>query len=253
MTQQEALFNYLLRLGDNALILSYRLGEWSSNAPYLEEDLALTNIALDLTGRADALLRYAGEVEGKGRSEDDLAFKRSERQFYNNLITELPNGDFATTIVRQLLYSSFDLSLYEALTKSSDATIAGIAEKAIKETKYHVRHCTQWMYRLGDGTEESHNRTQTALDELWMFTGELFEMDKVDEVLIMDGIAVDLNALKSEWNERVGETIVTSTLKRPTDDGYMQTGSRKGIHSEYLGFILSEMQYLPRAYPDAKW
>lgn len=252
MKQQEALFNYLLRLGDNALILSYRLGEWSSNAPYLEEDLALTNIALDLTGRADALLRYAGEVEGKGRSEDDLAFKRSERNFYNNLLTEQPNGDFATTIVRQLLYSSFDLPLYEALTKSSDATIAGIAAKAIKETRYHVRHVTQWMYRLGDGTEESHNRTQTALDELWMFTGELFEMDEVDELLIKVGIGVDLQALKSEWNERVGETIVTSTLKRPTD-GYMQTGSRKGVHSEYLGFILSEMQYLPRAYPDAKW
>jgi ring-1,2-phenylacetyl-CoA epoxidase subunit PaaC len=252
MTQQEALFKYLLRLGDNALILSYRLGEWSSNAPYLEEDLALTNIALDLTGRADALLRYAGEVEGKGRGEDDLAFKRSERHFFNNLLVEQPNGDFATTIVRQLLYSTFDLLLYEALTKSSDATIAGIAEKAIKETKYHIRHCTQWMYRLGDGTEESHNRTQTALDELWMFTGELFEMDEVDEVLIADGIAIDLKTLRSEWNERVGETIVTSTLIRPAD-GYMQSGSRKGVHSEYLGYILSEMQYLPRAYPDAKW
>ncbi|HEY6171018.1 MAG TPA: 1,2-phenylacetyl-CoA epoxidase subunit PaaC [Candidatus Kapabacteria bacterium] len=252
MTQQEALFNYLLRLGDNALILSYRLGEWSSNAPYLEEDLALTNIALDLTGRADALLRYAGQIEGKGRTEDDLAFKRDERHFYNNLITELPNGDFAATIARQLLYSTFDLLLYEALTKSSDATIAGIAEKAIKETKYHIRHCTQWMYRLGDGTEESHKRTQTALDELWMFTGELFEMDEVDNVLIKDGIAVDLQSLRSRWNERVSETIVTSTLTRPTD-GYMQSGSRKGVHSEYLGFILSEMQYLPRAYPDAKW
>jgi len=252
MTQQEALFNYLLRLGDNTLILSYRLGEWSSNAPYLEEDLALTNIALDLTGRADALLRYAGEVEGKGRTQDDIAFKRDERHFYNNLITEQPNGDFATTIVRQLLYSTFDLLLYEALAKSTDATIAGIAEKAIKETKYHIRHCTQWMYRLGDGTEESHSRAQTALDELWMFTGELFEMDEVDELLIKSGIAVDLNAIKPIWSERVGETIIMSTLKRPAD-GYMQTGSRKGVHSEYLGFILSEMQYLPRAYPDAKW
>jgi ring-1,2-phenylacetyl-CoA epoxidase subunit PaaC len=252
MTQQEALFNYLLRLGDNALILSYRLGEWSSNAPYLEEDLALTNIALDLTGRADALLRYAGEVEGKGRNQDDLAFKRDERHFYNNLITEQPNGDFAMTIARQLLYSNFDLLLYEALTKSSDGTIAGIAEKAIKETKYHIRHATQWMYRLGDGTEESYKRTQTALDELWMFTGELFEMDEVDELLIKSGIATDLQAIKATWSERIGETIVTSTLTRPTD-GYMQTGSRKGVHSEYLGYILSEMQYLPRAYPDAKW
>jgi ring-1,2-phenylacetyl-CoA epoxidase subunit PaaC len=252
MTQEEALFSYLLRLGDNALILSYRLGEWSSNAPYLEEDLALTNIALDLTGRADALLRYAGEVEGKGRSEDDLAFKRGERQFYNTLIVEQPNGDFAATIVRQLLYSTFDLLLYEALTKSSDATIAGVAEKAIKETKYHIRHATQWMYRLGDGTQESHNRTQTSLDEIWMYTGELFEMDEVDEILTKDGIAIDLQALKSDWNERVGGAIVTSTLTRPTD-GYMQTGSRNGVHSEHLGFILSEMQYLPRAYPDAKW
>lgn len=252
MTQQEALFKYLLRLGDNALILSYRLGEWSSNAPYLEEDLALTNIALDLTGRADALLRYAGEIEGKGRNQDDLAFKRDERHFYNNLITEQPNGDFATTIVRQLLYSTFDFLLYEALAKSSDPTIAGIAEKAIKETKYHIRHCTQWMYRLGDGTDESHNRTQKALDELWAYTEELFEMDDVDDILIKAGIATDLSVIKALWSERVGEMIITSTLKRPTD-GYMQTGSRKGIHSEYLGFILSEMQFLPRAYPDAKW
>lgn len=252
MTQQEALFNYLLRLGDNALIMSYRLGEWSSKAPYLEEDLALTNIALDLTGRAIALFRYAGEVEGKGRSEDDLVFKRSERQFYNNLLTEQPNGDFATTIVRQLLYSSFDLSLYNALSQSSDAMIAGIATKAIKETKYHIRHVTQWMYRLGDGTQESHQRSQTALDELWMFTGELFEMDEVDNILIKEAVAVDLKVIRTIWNERVCETIISSTLTRPTDD-YMQTGSRNGIHSEHLGFILSEMQYLPRAYPDAKW
>jgi ring-1,2-phenylacetyl-CoA epoxidase subunit PaaC len=252
MTTQDALFKYLLRLGDNALILSYRLGEWSSNAPYLEEDLALTNIALDLTGRADALLRYAGQVEGKGRNEDDLAFKRNERQFYNNLLVEQPNGDFATTIVRQLFFSLFDLPLYERLSESKDPTIAGIAAKAVKETKYHVRHVTQWMYRLGDGTEESHTRTQNAMNELWMFTGELFEMDDVDAVLVKDGIACDLNRIKSGWSEKVGEIIITSTLSRPAD-GYMQTGGRKGIHSEYLGYILAEMQFLPRTYPDAKW
>lgn len=252
MTTQEALFKYLLRLGDNALILSYRLGEWSSNAPYLEEDLALTNIALDLTGRAEALLRYAGQVEGKGRNEDDLAFKRNEREFYNNLLTELPNGDFATTIVRQLCYSLFDLPLYEKLTHSKDSTIAGIAAKAVKETKYHIRHTTQWMYRLGDGTEESHRRTQNALDELWMYTGELFEMDEIDTLLRKEGIAVDVSNILPQWQQNIREVIETSTLTCPPDQ-YMQTGSRKGLHSEHLGFILSEMQFLPRTYPDAKW
>jgi ring-1,2-phenylacetyl-CoA epoxidase subunit PaaC len=252
MTKNEALYRYLLRLADNGLILGYRLGEWSSNAPYLEEDLALTNIALDLTGRAQAFLKYAGEIEGKGRSEDDLAYKRPEREFYNNLLVEQPNGDFAMTIVRQLLYTAFDLPLYEALSASTDPIIAGVAQKAVKETKYHLRHVKEWMYRLGDGTEESHSRAQNALNELWMFTAELFEMDEADEILLREGIAVDLGALKQRWSETVGECIVTSTLMHPAD-GYMQSGSRKGIHSEYLGFILAEMQFLPRAYPDAKW
>jgi len=252
MTKQEALFNYTLRLGDNALILGHRLSEWSSKGPLLEEDIAMTNMALDLIGRADALLRYAAQVEGKGKTEDDLAYKRGERQFLCNLIMQLPNGDFGFTIARQLIVSAFDLCLYEELAKSKDETIAGIAAKAIKEVKYHLKFSTDWTLRLGDGTEESHNRIQKSFDDIWMFTGELFETNEVDAVMIKEGIAPDYNNLKARWKKIITEVLLEATLKVPAD-AYMQTGSRKGVHTEYLGYILAEMQYLPRAYPDAKW
>jgi ring-1,2-phenylacetyl-CoA epoxidase subunit PaaC len=248
----DALFSYLLRLGDTSLILGHRLAEWSSNAPYLEEDLALSNMALDHIGRAQALLQYAGQVEGKSRSEDDLAYLRPEREFVNLLIVEQPNGDFAKTIVRQLLYTAFDLPLYRSLVSSKDAVLSGIAAKAVKESTYHLRHASDWMYRLGDGTEESHQRTQRGLEDLWMFTGEMFETDEVIDAVVREGIGVDPSALRNEWNATVSGVIETSTLTKPAD-GYMQTGSRNGVHSEYLGFILAEMQFLPRAYPDAKW
>ncbi|MFN3342380.1 MAG: 1,2-phenylacetyl-CoA epoxidase subunit PaaC [Flavobacteriales bacterium] len=252
MNQQEALYQYTLRLGDNALILGHRLSEWTSKAPILEEDLALGNLALDLLGQANSLLEYAGKTEGKGRSQDDLAYKRAEREFLNNLLVELPNGDFGFTIVRQFLYSTFALFLYEELSKSKDEQIAAIAAKSLKEVKYHVRHSSDWMLRLGDGTEESHNRVQKSLNDIWMYTGELFEMNEVDAILIKAGIAADLNVIKQKWNSKIEEVLSQATLKRP-QDAFMQTGSRKGIHTEYLGFILAEMQYLPRAYPTAKW
>ncbi|HRJ39239.1 MAG TPA: phenylacetate-CoA oxygenase subunit PaaC [Flavobacteriales bacterium] len=252
MNQQEALYQYTLRLGDNALILGHRLSEWTSKAPLLEEDLALGNLALDLLGQANSLLEYAGKTEGKGRSQDDLAYKRAEREFLNNLLVELPNGDFGFTIVRQFLYSTFSLFLYEELSKSKDEQIAAIAAKSLKEIKYHVRHSSDWMLRLGDGTEESHNRVQKSLNDIWMYTGELFEMNEVDAILIKAGIAADLNAIKQKWSSKIEEVLSQATLKRP-QDAFMQTGSRKGIHTEYLGFILAEMQYLPRAYPTAKW
>ncbi|HRE75111.1 MAG TPA: phenylacetate-CoA oxygenase subunit PaaC [Flavobacteriales bacterium] len=252
MNQQEALYQYTLRLGDNALILGHRLSEWTSKAPLLEEDLALGNLALDLLGQANSLLEYAGKTEGKGRSQDDLAYKRAEREFLNNLLVELPNGDFGFTIVRQFLYSTFALFLYEELSKSKDEQIAAIAAKSLKEIKYHVRHSSDWMLRLGDGTEESHNRVQKSLNDIWMYTGELFEMNEVDAILIKAGIAADLNAIKQKWSSKIEEVLSQATLKRP-QDAFMQTGSRKGIHTEYLGFILAEMQYLPRAYPTAKW
>ncbi|MBN8695990.1 MAG: phenylacetate-CoA oxygenase subunit PaaC [Bacteroidetes bacterium] len=252
MTKQEALFSYTLRLGDNALILGHRLSEWSSKGPLLEEDIAMTNMALDLIGRADAMLKYAAQVEGKGRTEDDLAYKRGERQFLCNLIVQLPNGDFGYTIARQLIMSAFDLCLYEELVKSKDETIAAISAKAVKEVKYHLKFATDWTLRLGDGTEESHQRIQKSFNDIWMYTGELFEMNEVDAILIKEGIAVDLNSLKARWKKIMTEVLLEATLTVPAD-AYMQTGSRKGVHTENLGYILAEMQYLQRAYPDAKW
>lgn len=252
MTKQEALYKYNLRLGDNALILSQRLSEWCSNAPFIEEDLALTNFALDMIGRAQAFLKYAGEVEGKGKTEDVLAYRRSERQYYNNQIAEMPNGDFACTMVRQLFISAFEMYLFAELQNSRDATIAAIAAKTLKEVKYHLAHAEDWVIRLGDGTEESHNRVQKAVNDLWMFTGEQFEMDEVDGELIKENIAIDLDSIRPLWNNYVENILKTATIDIPKDE-FMQTGSRKGIHTEHLGHLLSEMQYLQRAYPDAKW
>jgi ring-1,2-phenylacetyl-CoA epoxidase subunit PaaC len=252
MTSQEAIFNYTLRLGDNALILGHRLSELCSRGPILEEDLAITNISLDMIGRAQSLLKYAADTEGKGKSEDDLAYRRAENHYYNYLIIEQPNGDFAHTMARQLFVSVFDYLFYTELEKSSDATLSAIAMKASKEAKYHMLHSIDWTNRLGDGTEESHRRMQTAIDDLWMFTGELFEMDELDTSLIKSGIAVDLIPVKANWQNKIAEVLKSATLKLP-EDSYMQTGSRKGIHTENLGHILSEMQYLQRAYPDAKW
>jgi len=252
MTKQEALFTYTIRLADNALILGHRLSEWSSYAPILEEDLALTNIALDLIGRAQALYKYAAQIEGKGRGEDDLVYKRAERKFLNDLLLEQPNGDFAVTIARQIFNSAYELQLFEALSKSKDETLAALAVKCLKEVKYHWRHAYDWLQRLGDGTEESHSRMQKGIDDLWMFTGELFEIDEVEMMLIEEGIAVDNSALYQKWNTVVTDAITNATLARPAD-GYMQTGGRKGVHTENLGYILAEMQYLPRAYPDATW
>lgn len=252
MTKQEALFNYTLRLGDNSLILGHRLSECSSHGPLLEEDIAVTNMALDLIGRADALLKHAAQVEGKGKTEDDLAYKRGERQFLCNLIVQLPNGDFGYTIARQLLFAAFDFCLYEELLKSKDETIAAIAAKAVKEIKYHLKFSSDWTLRLGDGTEESHERIQKSFNDLWMYTGELFEMNEIDSILIKEGIAVDLDKIKVRWKKIITEVLLEATLVVPVD-AYMQSGSRKGVHTEYLGYILAEMQYLQRAYPDAKW
>ncbi len=252
MTTQEALFKYILRIGDTNLILGQRLSEWTGHGPFLEEDLALTNITLDITGAAKSLLEYAALVEGKGRTEDDLAFLRNDRQFFNVQITELPNGDYARTIARQVLIDCFDFYFYQELAKSKDETLAGIAQKSLKEVTYHLRHTSAWLERFGDGTEESHNKVQLALNELWQYTNELFEMNEVDEILIQDGIAVDLNLVKSKWEKHILELVEKSTLTIP-ENVFMQTGSRKGLHTEHLAFILAEMQALPRMYPDAKW
>lgn len=252
MTKQEALYKYLLQLGDNALIQSHRLSEWCSKGPILEEDLALTNIALDYIGRAQNLLNYAGELDGKGRTADDLAYRRPEHQFYNHLIAEMPIGDFAYTIVKQLFISTYEYLLYTELCQSKDENLAAIAGKAIKEVRYHWTHSRDWCYRLGKGTAISKEKLQNAVNDLWMYTGEQFEMNNEDAFLLNEGIAPNNQSLHSKWLEMVSSVLKDSNIEMPTDV-YMQSGGKKGIHSEHLGHILAEMQYLQRAYPDATW
>ena len=252
MSHKEALFDYLIRLGDTSLIAGQRLSEWCGHGPILEEDIAMTNISLDLIGQARQFLTYAGEVEGKGRDEDALAYHRDVWEFKNVKLVEQPNGDFAQTILKHFFLSTFNCLLYGALSKSIDETLAAIATKSLKEVLYHKRHSTEWVKRLGDGTEESNKRINFALNELWTFTGELFEMTEVDEILVKEGIASDLNELYLRWLNEVNEVFEEATLDAPSDV-FMATGSRKGLHTEHLGYILAEMQFLPRAYPDAKW
>ena len=247
-----ALFSYLLRLGDDLLILSHRLSEWCGHGPVLEEDIALTNRALDHIGEARNLYDHAVKVEGKGRTEDDLAYLRPERQFVNTKLVEQPNGDYAHTIVRSFLFDAYHLPLAEALTKSSDAQLAAIAGKAVKEAQYHLRHSSDWLIRFGDGTEESHQRAQVALDNLWTFTGDLFTQDEVHQAMVKAGVAPDLAKIKAAFDATVDTVLSEATLNRPTD-GFMASGGRQGKHGEQLGFILAEMQYLQRAYPGATW
>ena len=252
MTSQEALYNYTLRLGDTSLILAQRLSEWTGHGPFLEEDLALTNIALDIFGRGKSLLEYAARLVGKGRTEDDLAFFRNDREYFNALITEQPNGDYAKTIIRQAIIDCFDLLFYAELVKVKDTTLAGIAEKSLKEIAYHKRHSFSWVNRFGNGTEESLTRLQNGLNEIWPFAGELFEMNEVDAVLLKEGIAVDLNVLKPIWEKEVTQLFAKANLTIP-EGSYAHTGSRRALHSEHLSYILAEMQSIPRMHPNAKW
>ncbi len=246
------LFTYTLRIADNTLVLAQRLSEWTGHGPFLEEDLALTNVALDTFGTATSLLEYAAQIEEKGRSADDLAYFRNEREFTNVLLVEQPNGDYAKTIIRQIFVDHFNLLFYSELAKSKDETLAGIAQKAIKEVTYHVRHSSAWVVRFGDGTEDSHNRAQDAVNELWRFTNELFEMDEVENNLVKEGIAVNTSILKEKWEKQITELLTKATLKKP-ESAFMQTGGRKGMHTEHLGYLLSEMQTVPRMFPNAKW
>lgn len=246
------LATYALRLGDDALVLAQRLAEWSAKAPELEEDVALTNIGLDLLGQARALLSYAGEVEGKGRDEDSLAFLREERDFLNVQLVEQPNGDFAQTIARQLFFSSWQLAVYDGLTSSADDTIAAVAAKGVKEVAYHHDHAVQWTLRLGDGTSESHQRMQAGLDRMWPFVEELFVSDEVEASLTEQGVAVDVSTLRTDWEETVGAVLAEATLERP-DASWTARGGRNGIHSESFGYLLAEMQHLHRSHPGARW
>jgi len=252
MEIKEALFEYCLRIGDNSLVLGHRVSEWCGHGPILEEDIALTNLALDLIGQARTVLTYAGELEGKGRSEDDLTYLRQVVDYRNCLLTEQENGDFARTIVRQFLFDSYNVLFLEELQHSADETLAAYAAKSLKEATYHVRHSSEWMIRLGDGTEESKSRVQDALDELWMYSGELFEMDKIEEALHKAKIAPDSKTLQQKWTENVSKVLDLATLQIP-ETGWMQTGGRIGKHSELLGYILAELQYVQRSYPGCKW
>ena len=248
----DPLFIYTLRLADTALINGHRLSEWCGKAPVLEEELALANIALDLIGQARSLYAYAGEVEGKGRGEDALAYLRDVASYRNWLIVERPNGDFAVTILRQLLISAFMHPFWNAMQGSADERLAAISAKAVKEVAYHLRHCGQWTIRLGDGTAESRHRMLDAQGELWSYTGEMFETDDVERALIAAKVAIDPQALRPAFDATLDRVLSEAILPRPRD-GWMQTGGRQVRYSEHLGHVLAELQYLQRAYPGATW
>jgi ring-1,2-phenylacetyl-CoA epoxidase subunit PaaC len=243
------LFVYTLRLGDDALISAQRTAEWIAAAPQLEEDVALGNIGLDQLGQARSLLQYAGAVEGAGRSEDDLAYFRDERDFLNLQLCELPNGDFARAMARLLYFATYQHLLYDELRTSADETLSGVAGKAVKEVAYHVDHATQWVLRLGDGTDESHSRMQAALEAVWPYTAELFESDELVRRL---AVAVDPSTLQDEWTRRVMAVIDESTCSRP-ESSYQHTGGRSGRHTEHLGYLLAELQHVARSHPGATW
>lgn len=246
-------FDYVLHLGDNALILAQRLGEWCGHGPVLEQDIAMTNIALDLLGQTRMLFAYAAELEGRGRSEDDLAFFRDVHQFRNVMLVEQPNQDWAFTIARQFFFDCYNFYNYEALLGSNDARIAAIAEKALKEVTYHLRFSSEWMLRLGDGTPLSHQKIQAAVDELWPFTGELTTPNATDREAAEAGIGPDLLKIKPLWEKKVALVLAEATLRQPASSTWMQSGGKDGRHTEHLGFILAEMQHLQRTYPGQKW
>jgi ring-1,2-phenylacetyl-CoA epoxidase subunit PaaC len=248
----QALFRYVLRLGDLSLVLGQRLGEWVGHAPALEEDLGLANIALDLIGQARLLLSYAGEIEGRGRSEDDIAYLRGQGEYLNAVLAEQPNGDFGQTIVRQVLIDAFQVELYERMSASTDERLAAIAAKSVKETRYHLRYSGSWLVRLGDGTEKSRGLAQSALERLWPYTVELFAEDDVDRAMADRGVAPRLADVHGAWTTRLDEILLQATLTRPGDRPHSWHGKR-GQHSEHLGYILAEMQHLQRTYPGARW
>ena len=249
---EATLLTYLLRHADDNLVLAQRLGEWISNGPELEEDIALANVGIDFLGQARAIYTYAAGVEGEGRTEDDLAMLRPEREFTNCLLVEQPNGDFAQTMARQLFFDAYQLSLWDALSRSNDVTLAGIAAKALKEARYHFRHSSMWVIRLGDGTEGSHRRMREGVDAMWRFTAELFTGDAVDALMVEQGIGVDPATFAAAWRDRIDEVFAAATLRIP-EDPYQRMGGRTGFHTEHLGHLLSELQWMQRTYPGLEW
>lgn len=253
MTQRDDLIQYMLRLGDSALIQGQRLCEWCGGAPALEEELALMNVGLDLVGQARNWLEYAAELTGDGRDADHLAFRRDERAYRNVLLVEQPNGDFAVTMTKQFLYDAWHFHVLEGLTRSSDERIAGIAAKALKEVTYHLRRSGEWIERLGDGTEQSHQRMAAAIPEIWRFTIELVNADDVEQRLFKAGIAANPGEVAQAWQSKVGDVFARATLELPAPATRFYLSGRDGMHSEHLGLLLAEMQFLQRAYPDATW
>lgn len=252
MKNKEALFEYLIRIGDSNLIIGHRLSEWCGHGPVLEEDIAMINVSLDLIGQATSYLKLAAKVEGKGRTEDDLAYMRNERSFKNFLLTEQPNGHFGNTMARQFLYDAFNFHFTKALCASNDPDIKAIAEKSIKEITYHLRHSSEWVIRLGDGTEESHEKIQQPINNLWKFTYEMFEPDEVDLEMKKSGIGVDLSEIKKLWTKTVEDVLNEATLNIP-EEQWAHKGAKQGIHTEHFGFLLAEMQSVQRAYPGLEW
>lgn len=248
----EELIKYTLRLADSELIIGHKMSEWCGHGPELEEDIAVINISLDHLGQCRSYYQYAAELIGDGCTENDLAYHRNERDFSNFLLCEQDNGNYATTIARSFYYDTFRLLYYGELIHSNDERLAAIAEKSLKEVKYHFRHSAEWTIRLGDGTDESHEKMQEAIDELWPFTGELFEMDEIDKFAVEKGFGVDASALKDAWQAKIDEILLEATLEVPQNN-FFQTGGKKGVHTEQLGFILAEMQYLARQHPNAIW
>lgn len=243
---------YYLEIADNALILSHRLSENSSNGPFLEEDLACTNVALDLIGLAESVYNEAAKVEGKGQTGDDLAYRRMESDYFNSILVEQPNTDFAYIMVRQFFADVFNYYFFTELSKSKDKFLAAVSTKSLKEVTYHLRRSSEWMLRFGNGTEESNSRAQKAIDDLWRYTGELFEASEADIHLRESGISADLKEVYNHWVLKVNEVFYLSHLKKP-ENTFQLKGGKNGVHSEYMGYILAEMQYLPSKYPEAKW
>lgn len=249
---KEQQFEYLLRIADNVLIHGQRISEWCGHGPVLEEDIALSNTALDLLGQTTNLLKHAAQLEGKGRDEDQIAFLRDAADYKNLLLVELPNGDYATTIAKQFFFAQFYELFLEKLKSSTDEFLRGFAEKSIKEVRYHVQHASAWVVRMGDGTEESKQRIQAAMDALWEYTPEFFMEDDLDKAAADSGYGVSLAAIKEPWMKAIKETLAEATLQTPAE-GWGHKGGKQGKHTEHLGYILAEMQFLQRAYPGAKW
>ena len=257
MKKNQSLIDYILHLADNTLILAQRNGEWCGHGPVLEQDIAITNISLDLIGQARSLYQYAAQLLGGEVTEDSLAYLRDERSFKNCLLTELPNGHWGQTILRQFFFSAFQHLLYEKLLHSKDTTLAAIAEKSLKEVTYHLRWSSEWVIRLGDGTDESRDRMVEALSELWSYTGEFFMPADYETAMVKEGIGIDVMELKASWQNKVQEILYEATLPSPEGEGsevrWMHSGGKTGFHTEHLGYILAEMQYLQRSYPGVEW